>query len=210
MILSTLESLAQGVFGFSVVFAQKSQYPGWASNLCDPAREFVTKKKKNSWKKNSKKNFFDKNFQNFFLSQNAEKTPKKRFLAKKTVLEKKKFFFFIFFKISNFFKFFLIFFFGFIFKNRVRRNGFGNFDKIKTVRNARLDASARFCEDFIEKYWKLKKLEGPRLKIEKSEKSQKKTGKSVHFVYPKIVEDLWSKLCQGVFAKGWSKEVNVW
>ena len=41
----------------------------------------------------------NKVFRNFFLSQNAEKTPKKRFLAKKTVLEKKEIFFFHFFNI---------------------------------------------------------------------------------------------------------------
>ena len=58
----------------------------------------------------------------------------------------------------------------------------------KTEGYYRLDAFLRFCEKIIEKYWKNKKLEPSTLKKKKIEKVEKKTGKTVGFVYPKIVD----------------------
>ena len=150
----------------------------------------IDQKKKKFLRKKFKKKFFWQKFSKIFFVSKCGKNAKKTIFSKKNSPRKKKIFFFHFFQNLKFFQIFFDFFFGFIFKNRVLRNNSGNFHKIKIIRNARLDVCARFCEGFIEKYWKLKKLEGPTLKIEKSEKSQKETGKSIHIGDPKIVEDL--------------------
>ena len=182
MILSPPTSLAQGSSGSWLIWCRDHQNSPLAINLSEHARDISTKK---NLEKKVRKNFFNQNFQKSFFFQNVEKTRLKWFLGSKKVCSKKSFFFFIFFGKQFFFKFFWIFFFfGFCFQISLTYINARKLSYTKIPRNDRLDAFPHFCEGFIEKYWKSKKLEPSTSKKKENRNLEKKNRKNRSFCVP--------------------------